>query len=144
MRMRVLFDTNIFISYLLSRDPEKIIASIVEAAFEGEYQLLLPQEVVTELYTKLTEKKYLYGHISMQEAHDFVRVLKTVAEVIPKVTDSIPEIGRDKKDDYLLTYSVIGQADYLVSGDKDLLDLGEIEGVKIVSPTFLYKLIRKR
>lgn len=41
---------------------------------------------------------------------------------------------RDPKDDYLIAYAVIGEADYLVTGDKDLLVLEQIAGVTIVTP----------
>ena len=37
------------------------------------------------------------------------------------------------KDDYLLAYGLMGGADYLVTGDEDLLTLGDVEGLKIVS-----------
>ena len=46
----------------------------------------------------------------------------------------MPSVTRDRKDDYLLAYAVVGRADYLVTGDRDLLVLGEVEGVRIVSP----------
>lgn len=139
--MRVLFDTNIFISYLLSADKENIIQSIIEAGFSGDYTLLLPAEVLDELGKKLTEKKYLAEHISTHLANEFVNALSTVARVISTITESIPEVSRDKKDDYLLAYAVVGKADYLVTGDNDLQVLKEVEGVKIVSPAeFLHKL----
>ncbi|HRO24267.1 MAG TPA: putative toxin-antitoxin system toxin component, PIN family, partial [Promineifilum sp.] len=59
--------------------------------------------------------------------------LRTVAEEIPRIEQTIPAIARDAKDDYLLAYAVVEQADYLVTGDKDLLVLEEIARVKIVS-----------
>ena len=42
--------------------------------------------------------------------------------------------SRDPKDNKFLALSIAGQADYLVSGDKDLLVLGHIGGAVIVSP----------
>ena len=48
--------------------------------------------------------------------------------------ESIPAICRDPKDDYLLAHALIGSADYLISRDKDLLTLREVEGIKIVEP----------
>jgi len=41
---------------------------------------------------------------------------------------------RDPKDDPLLACAVEGRADYLVSGNRDLLDLGEVEGIRMLSP----------
>ncbi|MEM7533787.1 MAG: putative toxin-antitoxin system toxin component, PIN family, partial [Chloroflexota bacterium] len=55
-----------------------------------------------------------------------------IAEKVPQLEHEIPQICRDPKDDYLLAYAIAGKADYIVTGDKDLLVLEEIEGVKIV------------
>ena len=60
--------------------------------------------------------------------------MRTIARVLPEITDEIPVHSRDRKDDYLLEHAVREQPDYLVSGDKDLLTLGEHAGVRIVSP----------
>lgn len=139
--MRVLFDTNIFISYLLKSDKDKTITTIIESGFENKYKLLLPRDVLTELSKKFTEKKYLASHILKADAQEFIEVLATVAEEIPVITESVPEISRDKKDDYLLACAVIGEADYLVSGDADLQVLQEIQGVKIVSPVEFLKIM---
>jgi uncharacterized protein len=142
--MRVLIDTNIFISYLLKRDGESTITRIIEAAFENKYTLLLPQEVIAEMDKKLTEKKYLATHISNEDAMEFTELLKTVAEEIPTITDEIPAVSQDKKDDYLIAYAVVGRADYLVSGDEVLQRIKEVEKVKVVSPAeFLIILLEK-
>ncbi len=43
-------------------------------------------------------------------------------------------VMRDLKDDYLLAYALVGEADYLVTGDKDLLELqGPITGLEILT-----------
>ena len=50
----------------------------------------------------------------------------------------IPQVPRDPKDDKFLATAMAGEADYLVSEDRDLLDLGEHQGIKIVDvATFL-------
>jgi predicted nucleic acid-binding protein len=54
----------------------------------------------------------------------------------------VPAVVRDPKDDYLIAHSVLEQVDYLVSGDKDLLVLGSVLGVRIVSPADFALLLR--
>jgi uncharacterized protein len=132
--MRVLIDTNIFISYLLKSDQDRTITRIIEAGFEYRYTILLPHEVIAELTKKLTEKKYLAGRISSEDAQELTELLKAVAEEIPVITGEIPRVSRDKKDDYLLAYAIVGRADYLVSGDEDLQKVRRVEEVTIVSP----------
>lgn len=140
--MRVLFDTNVLISYLLT--PKRgAITTIVEAGFEKKYQLLLPNEVVTELKKKIARKPYLSQKISQTTIQKFIKALSTIAETLSPITEPIPEVGRDFKDDYLLAYSFVGDADYLVTGDRDLLILKQIHKVKIVSPSEFLSLIKK-
>ena len=62
---------------------------------------------------------------------------------MPPITEAIPAIVRDYKDDYLIAYSVVYHADYLVTGDKDLLTLQKIEQVKILPPVEFAQLITK-
>ena len=89
---------------------------------------------MAELNKKLTEKKYLAGRISSEDAQEFTGLLKTVSEEIPAITEEIPRVSRDKKDDYLFAYALVGRADYLVSGDEDLQKVRKVEWVTIVSP----------
>lgn len=62
-----------------------------------------------------------------------VDVLSEVSEIVPRITTEIPAVTRDPKDDYLLAYALVGQVDYLVTGDRDLLVLGQVEHTKIVT-----------
>lgn len=65
-----------------------------------------------------------------------------LAEEIPRITEELPRIGRDPKDDYLIAHAVAAGAEYLVSWDKDLLDLDAVEGVAIVDPPGLLHAFR--
>lgn len=132
--MRVLLDANIFISYLLSTSPASPITQIVRAGVLAEYQILLPQSLLEEFTRKIPQKKYLAERITPAETVELVSILSEVAEMIPPIAEAIPAVTRDPKDDYLLAYAVIGQADYLVTGDDDLLDLEQVGKVQIVTP----------
>lgn len=141
-RIRALFDTNIFISYLLPSKAGGAIEQILEAAFDKAFTLLIAEEVVGEFSAKVASKAYLRERISKEAADVLMEVVMVVAEVIPGIStgtgaspaSGFPRVTRDAKDDYLLAYALLGRADYLVTGDDDLLVLGEIEGVKIVPP----------
>lgn len=142
--MRVLFDTNVLINYLLTPKEKGTITTIIEAGFNEKYQLLLPNDIVTELTKKIADKAYLSQKISKSSTRKFITSLCAVAEILNPITEPIPKVGRDFKDDYLLAYSMVGDADYLVTGDDDLLVLKQIDKVKIVSPLeFLRILVTK-
>jgi len=135
--MRVLVDANVLISYLLTPKAAGPVVRVVEAGVLGEYTLLLPEGLLEELTGAVGGKPYLAGRITQEDLQSLEAVLVSVAEVIPGIEGPIPAITRDRSDDYLLTYAVVGAADYVVTGDHDLLALGRVEGVSIVTPAEL-------
>ncbi len=132
--IRALVDANILISVLLAQDPESPPPTLVEWAFAGAFKFMVSETSFTELADRIQTKPYLQNRISVEDAQSLVNALRTIAHVLPEITGEIPAHSRDRKDDYLLEHAIREQPDYLVSGDKDLLTLGEHQGVQIVSP----------
>lgn len=132
--MRALLDTNVLISYLLDNTRQSPTNRIVRSAFRGEFVLLVPEELLSELVRKARGKRYLTQRITGAELQEFCTLLSEITEEIPQITEEIPAVTRDLKDDYLLAYALVGEADFLVTGDEDLLSLGDIEGLRIVTP----------
>ena len=130
---RVLLDANIFISYLLSANAERVVVKVVRAAVIGDYQLLIVEALLTEVINTVQTKPFLQPRISAEDLQKLVNLLHTIAEPIEAITEPIPSLTRDPKDDYLLAYALVGQADYLVTEDKDLLVLRQIAEVKIIN-----------
>lgn len=137
--MRVLLNTNVLISYLLSPQRKSPVNRILEAAFLGQIDLLFPKEVLDELRRKIPQKPYLAERISPQQLEELVVLLGEISESIPTITMEIPAVTRDPKDDYLIAYALVGRADYLVTGDLDLLILEKVEDVEIVTPRELWE-----
>ena len=132
--MRVLLDTNILISYLLNRRINSPVSQVVEAGILGEFTLLLPEALLEEFSTSIPNKPYLAERITPAEMEQFTTTLLAYSETIPKISETIPAVTRDPKDDYLLAYAVVGEADFLISGDEDLLVLGQVQGVRVCRP----------
>lgn len=132
--MRVLLDANIFISYLLNKQADGPINNIVQAGILGKFTILLPEALLDEFLTKIVNKRYLSKRIKPEEMNLLKATLLANCEEIPKIMGSIPAVTRDPKDDYLLAYAVVGEADYLVTSDDDLLILGQVQGVRIYRP----------
>ena len=142
--MRVLLDANILISYLLTPRQTSPILEIVNRGLLGEFVLLFPEDLLEELKRKAQEKKYLAERITPEELGRLVDSLSHVSEPIPKISEPIPAVTRDPKDDYLLAYALVGRADYLVTGDGDLLVLGTAGHLAIVSAREFVRLLRER
>ncbi len=132
--MRVLVDTNIFISALLLPHSESPSNQTVKYFLLGEFTLLIPIELLEELVRTIIEKKRLSKRIAIAEAEKLTGYLSEFAELIPPLAKKITPVTRDPKDDYLMAYALVSQADYLVTGDDDLLVLKQVDKVKFVTP----------
>lgn len=132
--MRVLLDTDILISYLLSSQPDTTSVRIIRAAAEERFTLLLPDEILDELARKLIEKRDVAGRITPHNAQLFVTLLRELGEALPSLETPIPAIARDPKDDFLYAHAILAQADCLVTGDEDLLALSHRSDIRILTP----------
>jgi uncharacterized protein len=133
--VRALIDTNVFISYVLSPAQRAgTIGVVVDAALARAFELLMPAALLEEIVTIMTTKPYVVERISADEVAAFMRAIRAVAVIPPPIEGMIPPVVRDPKDDYLLAYALVGRADYLVTGDRDLLDLPPLAGLAIVTP----------
>jgi hypothetical protein len=122
--VRVILDTNVLISALLAfARSGAAIDETVTAAIRGQYTLLVPEEIIAELQEARAKKPFLIQAIPEGMLQRFISLLRDTAEVIPFTTGPIPAVLRDQGDDFLLTASATGNADYLVTGDRDLLDI---------------------
>ena len=141
--MRVLIDTNVFISYLLSPHGAGVIRGIFEAWMEDEFTLLVPEELLDEILITVTSKPRLSARIPSEVLEEFLFTVRTFGEEVPRITDPIPTVTRDPKDDYLLAYALVGRADYLVTGDDDLLTVDEqIQELHILTPRQFDEMLR--
>lgn len=132
--MRVLLDANVFISFLLHPQRQSPSARLIRAALAGRYTLLLPEALLAEFSDRIRGKPYLAGRIAPAGVDDLAAILGAVSETVPVILTPIPAVTRDPKDDYLLAYAVVGEADVLVTGDEDLLVLGRVGAMQIVTP----------
>ena len=70
-------------------------------------------------------------YFSKEQIIDFLTLIEKKSEIIKTISNI--DICRDEKDNYLLNIAVDSKADYLITGDKDLLDLNEIEETQIIN-----------
>jgi putative PIN family toxin of toxin-antitoxin system len=134
--MRLLLDTNVLISYLLQPRTAGAVRVLINTLLNSSHTVLLPEHLLQELVITITTKPRLAQRISADDLTNFVAILETFGETIPSIREPFPAVTRDPKDDYLLAYAVVGEADFLVTGDDDLLSLaGQIPNLAIISPS---------
>jgi putative PIN family toxin of toxin-antitoxin system len=141
--VRVLVDSNVFISYLLSSHRAGVIQGIFEAWSEGHFTLLVPEALLEEIVVTVAGKARLRSRIPPEVLEEFLATIGTAGEEVLRIAEPIPTVTRDPKDDYLLAYALVGLADYLVTGDDDLLELTrQILDLSILSPHQFHDLLR--
>ena len=129
--MKVVLDTNVMVSALLKRD--SIPARILTAVWDGQLQLLSSAPLLEELlrvlgYPKI-RKRLLAASIDIDQ---FLELLPFfVTEVVPD--DGFAPMPRDPADRMVLATLIAGSADWLVTGDEDLLALAD--QFPILTPT---------
>ena len=142
--MKVLLDTNVLLSYMLSPTAPRVVATVVTACFSrDEIDLLVLREQIDEFVAKATIKRYFRQRIPQAAIDTFVRQLTAVGELLPPL-DEITAYTRDPKDDYLVAYGVVNEADYLITGDQDLLVLARVGALQIVSPSQFLQILRSQ
>lgn len=125
---RIVADTNLLISRLLL--PESLPAKAVRKAV-AEGQLLISDATLEELADALSRPKF-DSYVSLDDRQQFIRVLNRIAE---RVTITAPvKACRDPRDDKFLEVALHGDADLIVTGDRDLLVLHPFRGLDILSP----------
>lgn len=126
--MRIILDTNIFVSILIR--PGRSFSSLIDY-IDQHATILYSAETLTELIDVLRRAKFA----KYTTAEDVAAFVKWVAEAGELVTvDESVTGSRDPKDNKFLALAIAGKADYLVTGDKDLLVLRVIGPTPILTP----------
>ena len=124
-RTKVIFDTNIWISYLIGKQ----LGRLTELLISRKIELVLCEQLQIELI-EVTERRKFQRYFSEQKVNELLRLmdfLGTDYEVV-----EYPTICRDSKDNFLLGLIISSRADFLVTGDQDLLECSPFEGTKII------------
>ena len=127
--VRVVLDTNILISALITRNtpPDKLY----QAWLRGEIELVISDAQVAEIYDVLSRPR-LRRFLDADEADAIAENIATRALVITELP--VVNVSPDPKDNPVLASAIAGKAELIVSGDKKhMLDLGEVEGIPIVT-----------
>lgn len=127
-RIRVVMDTNTLVSGTLLVD--SLPGKAVRKAILDDC-LLMSEASLYELADVLSRKKFDH-YVIVEDREEFVRLIYRIAEVVPIVT-AVHECP-DETDNRILEVAVNGEADVIVSGDRDLLRMHPFRGIPIVTP----------
>lgn len=122
---RIIIDTNLWVSFLITKDFTKLD----EIIFSKQGILVFSQELLDEFIEVARRPKFR----RFFSDSDIEEILETIEEYADFVKVQTPvNVCREPKDNFLLSLAVDGNADILLTGDKDLLDLTKF-GETIIS-----------
>jgi len=123
--VRVVFDTNIFVSALLL--PGRQADKALDRISAGSDRLLISQPIIDEVATVL-DRKFEWSEERLIQAST---LLKRIGEFIA-ATQRL-KLLKDDPDNRILECAVAGGADIIVTGDRELLELKEFQGIRVVT-----------
>ena len=130
--MRIVFDTNILLSAMLS--PNGVPAQVLAAWEENRFTLAICPELIAEL-REVSQRPFFRARLHAGLAERLAASLRDLAisyRDLPSATGA-----PDRKDNFLLALAEASQADFLVTGDKGLLSLKQHKSTRIITPAAL-------
>jgi putative PIN family toxin of toxin-antitoxin system len=117
-KLRVVLDTNVLVSGIAY--PDNLPGRILNAWREGRFDLVLSRYILDEMVRVLPRLKRIL--LTPEEIRDVAEDYLFKAEIVEPVVNLEPDL-RDENDQLVLGTLIAAQADYLITGDKDLLEL---------------------
>ncbi len=126
--IRIIIDTNLWISFLITKD----FTRLDEIIFSGRVILVFSEELLNE-FLEVTRRPKFRCFFSTAHIEEILETIVEYADFVNVTT--IVEVCRDPKDNFLLALAIDGNVDFLLTGDKDLLDLNQFDKTAITTIT---------
>ena len=130
--IRAVLDTNVIIAALLVRLglPWRILVAAYTSTFLCFTSDAINTEVFRTLGRERVRRKYPLGATELERLRRFLES----DEILVPITVTVQGVASHPEDDLILATAVSAKADYLVTGDRQLLALGGYQGTQIVTP----------
>ncbi len=135
--LRFTLDTNTLVSAVISKGNEY---RLLKLAKEGRIKVILSLSIIKEFKEVISREKF--GFSQKQIDNVLKQILNICELVIPTIKLSV--IKDDPDDDAILECAVTGDVNYIVSGDRHLLDLGRYDKISIIRTFEALKIIDKQ
>lgn len=140
-RTRIVLYTNAWLRYLIK--PSAAIRELIETWWlDGHVQIVVASELLSELEEVLARPS-MRRFIEVTEGQTLLETIRLLADVLSAL-GAIPGFTRDRKDDKFIACALVGQARFVVTANEDLLVIGEVEGVRMITPYHFVAWLRQR
>ncbi len=129
---RALVDTNVLVSGFKEHETSSSPPAVIVRSWRrGEFILLTSDHVLSE-FRRATAKSYFLKRTTPAFINSIINLIEKRAEIV-EVIPPVPQVATHWQDDLVLAAAKVGAADYLVTGDNELLALGAYGITSIVS-----------
>ena len=125
--MRAVFDTNVLVAAFVA---EGICSKLLTRGRKKQFHLIVCPIILQE-FGRVLIKKF---SATQNEARSALQMVSEAIHSVVRPSQSVKSVCRDPDDDAILACALEARADYLVTGDVDLLELKIFKGVRIVTP----------
>lgn len=131
--IRAVLDTNVLISALFWRGaPHRV----VQRGLGGDFVILISRHIVDETLRKLVSK-FVFP---FSDALEYIETIVVNARLIDQVS-VVRVVAADPADNAIVACAVDGNADYIVTGDQDILSLKQFRSIRMITPNSFLKLL---
>ncbi|MFM2063352.1 MAG: hypothetical protein RLZZ507_3022 [Cyanobacteriota bacterium] len=123
--IKIIIDTNLWISFLIGRE----LAELKNLLVDEKVKVVISEQILEEIKL-VTQRPKLQKYFPSHKVDELIQLLRTIGIFI-NITSQV-SLCRDAKDNYLLALAKDSNADFLVTGDQDLLVIGKFECTQIV------------
>ena len=129
MKIKVVIDTNVFISGIFFSGPP---SRILKAWQEDRIQIAASEDIITEYKRVIDTFSVKFEDINFDP---ILELLLIEAELVPSYSFTEP-VCEDPDDDKFLACAIASKSKYIISGDKHLLKIGSYVNSSIVTPRY--------
>ncbi|MCC5666640.1 putative toxin-antitoxin system toxin component, PIN family [Nostoc sp. CHAB 5784] len=132
--IKIIIDTNLWISFLIGKELKQLQNLLLEETI----QVVVSEEILEEIIL-VTQRPKLQKYFPPNKVNELIQILRTISLFINIMSEVY--LCRDAKDNYLLALAKDSNANFLLTGDQDLLEITKFETTEIITyKEFLLKL----
>jgi putative PIN family toxin of toxin-antitoxin system len=125
---RIIIDTNLWISFLLS----KRTSGLDKLFHDQSITIIFSQELLDE-FIEVARRPKLKKYFNLTDLEELLLQINLHAEFVFVISNI--DLCRDHKDNFILSLAIDSNAKYLLTGDKDLLEVNKVGKTKIITVT---------
>ena len=125
--MKVIIDTNLWISFLIGHQTQLVRRMLTDLRFDVYVCARLVEEI-----RDVAERDKIRKYVTQTDIDDLLAIINAFCQFAVIHTEAPATAIRDPKDRYLLSLAETIGADYIVSGDADLTDIGQYDQTRIM------------